>query len=184
MTCLEELGAEEYEPPFGLRRAPTSLIGFSQFPSQVPDYEEDAEEYIAIAEKKEKELQNSEEKRVPLDEYVQNKNCEVVADSELGAYDTYMSRVDLNMGQWSGNTFYKMQLVRDFNRDVHFVFTRFGRVGTAGQYQLTPYGRKEEAVKEFKKIFKSKSGNDWENKGHFEKQPKKYRISEYKFVQS
>jgi hypothetical protein len=42
---LYKLGVEEYEIPFGVRRAPTSLIHFTDFPEQTPNYEEDADEY-------------------------------------------------------------------------------------------------------------------------------------------
>ena len=43
------------------------------------------------------------------------------------------------------------------------LFTRWGRIGDIGQFQKTPFGTKEDAIAEFKKIFKSKSGNDWAN---------------------
>ncbi len=41
------------------------------------------------------------------------------------------------------------------------LFTRWGRVGETGQFQRTPFNTKEEAVNEFCKIFKQKSGNAW-----------------------
>ena len=46
LKTLEKLGAAPYEMPLGAKRNPTSLIAFSTFPETVPDYHEDAENYI------------------------------------------------------------------------------------------------------------------------------------------
>jgi len=84
-------------------------------------------------------------------------------------------------GRFSKNVFYRMQALHEKNREVYILFTRWGRIGENGQYQQTPFGSKEECIKEFCKIFKEKSGNTWENKEHFEKKVKKYQL--LKFVQ-
>jgi hypothetical protein len=49
-NVLYSLGVAEYEMPFGVRRAPTSLIHFSQFPEQTPTFEEDADAYVKAKE--------------------------------------------------------------------------------------------------------------------------------------
>ena len=41
--------------------------------------------------------------------------------------------------------------------------------------QQTPFP-KQDCIKEFKKIFRDKSGNEWEKKENFEKKPKKYQL--------
>ena len=42
------------------------------------------------------------------------------------------------------------------------MFTNWGRIGDDnGQYQNTPFGKEEQAILEFEKIFKAKSGNEW-----------------------
>ena len=62
------------------------------------------------------------------------------------------------------------------------LFTNWGRIGergyyhSEGQYQNTPFKTAEEAVAEFEKIFKAKSGNDWMDLPHFENKPKRYRL--------
>jgi poly [ADP-ribose] polymerase/centrosomal protein CEP128 len=48
-------------------------------------------------------------------------------------------------------------------KDLYILFTRWGRIGDEGQFQRTPFPEKEEAVKEFTKIFRSKTGNLWKN---------------------
>lgn len=45
--------------------------------------------------------------------------------------------------------------------DLYILFTRWGRIGDSGQYQHTPFHAKSEAVAEFCKVFKSKTGNTW-----------------------
>lgn len=41
------------------------------------------------------------------------------------------------------------------------MFNRWGRMGHHGQWQLTPYKTFEEADKNFRSIFLSKTGNNW-----------------------
>ena len=77
---------------------------------------------------------------------------------------------------WSENVFYRMQVLHERNRDVYILFTRWGRIATPGQFQQTPFGTKEECVKEFCKIFSDKSGNQWEDREKFQKKPKKYQL--------
>ena len=57
------------------------------------------------------------------------------------------------------------------------MFTNWGRIGgyEQGQFQNTPHGTMEQAVEEFEKIFKAKSGNEWAKRDNFEAKPKKYR---------
>ena len=102
-------------------------------------------------------------------------NYEVTYDGE-DPYDTYMVKVDISYGYYSGNVFYKMQILRERVRDVYIVFTRWGRVGTSGQYQQTPFSKVEDARKEFCSIFRSKTGNNWEDRHSFVKVDKKYRL--------
>lgn len=57
------------------------------------------------------------------------------------------------------------------------LFTNWGRIGHGcGQYQNTPFGKAEQAVEEFEKIFKSKSGNEWCDRANFENKPKRYHL--------
>ncbi len=60
---------------------------------------------------------------------------------------------------------------------MYILFTNWGRIGDTGQYQQTPFPTKEEAVKEFKKIFRAKTGNKWQEVNiFFEVHEKKYRL--------
>ena len=92
--------------------------------------------------------------------------------SVVDNFDLLMTKVDLSYGPYSAYVFYRMQILHDGNRDVFVLFTRWGRIGEDGASQRTPFADRDEAVKEFCKIFKAKSGNEWGEP--FEKKRGKY----------
>lgn len=172
---LIQLGAKDEKPNSNVRRAATSVVASIAWSADI-DFEDDAESFLKQAQEAEKEI-IVEEKKVEPDQGVENREIyEVVYDQKLGPYDLYMTKVDIQAGQYGGNKFYKMQVVRQTNRDVYVLFTRWGRIGDFGQHQHTPQPTKEKAIEEFCKIFKSKSGNEWEKRDEFKKQPGKYQL--------
>jgi poly [ADP-ribose] polymerase len=64
-----------------------------------------------------------------------------------------------NIGN-NNNKFYIIQLVKDMY-GTFYLYSRYGRVGERGTPQNTCYGMLEHAIKEFKKRFRSKTGNTW-----------------------
>lgn len=106
-------------------------------------------------------------------------NSEVVLDPVQDTlFDCVLTNVDLSYGMYGLYNFYKMQVVKQpRGKQLVVLFTQWGRVGTEGQYQKTPFPSEEEAIKEFKKIFKAKSGNNWDDgKNNFKPIPKRYRL--------
>ena len=93
-------------------------------------------------------------------------------------YDILMNKVDVNSGRWGMYNFYRMQIWKDAYKDLWILFTNWGRIERygCGQHQNTPYSKPEEAEEEFRKIFKSKSGNDWDDIEKFENKNGKYRL--------
>ncbi len=91
-------------------------------------------------------------------------------------YDVTMTKVDVKSGPYGMNNFYIMQIIHQTGKDMILLFTKWGRIGDVGQYQKTPFNSKEEAIKEFQKIFKAKTGNEWGNVKDFQKEPKKYQL--------
>jgi ankyrin repeat protein len=79
----------------------------------------------------------------------------------IGDYDLLMTKIDIKFGPYGGYVFYRMQLLRDTNRDVTVLFTRWGRIGEVGMNQRTAFGDLPSGESEFRKIFKQKSGNEW-----------------------
>jgi predicted DNA-binding WGR domain protein len=70
-----------------------------------------------------------------------------------------------------------MQIIKHKSKaNLYFLFTRWGRVGDDGQYQLTPYSTFDECRKEFVKVFREKTANAWKDTDQFEVKPKKYTL--------
>ena len=69
-----------------------------------------------------------------------------------------------------------MQLLDD--NGTYFVHTRWGRVGESGQHKtMGPFGELDNAIADFKKKFKDKTGLAWEDR---ESEPKK---GKYTFIE-
>ncbi|KAJ3408798.1 hypothetical protein HDU80_004533 [Chytriomyces hyalinus] len=91
-------------------------------------------------------------------------------------YDVLLHKCDVSKGVYGENKFYKMQVIHNHLQDMYFLFNKWGGIGQGdGMFQKTPYNSKEECIKEFKKVFKAKSGNDWETE--FTEKPGKYLLA-------
>ncbi|KAK3092730.1 hypothetical protein FSP39_006660 [Pinctada imbricata] len=94
-------------------------------------------------------------------------------------YNALLSKVDVSYGAYGLYNFYIMQLLHQRGLDLYVLFTRWGRIGSTGQYQHTAFQKKEEAITEFTKLYKSKTANSWTQLKPFEKHPKKYRLIQW-----
>ena len=125
-------------------------------------------------------------KELELNKAVKNKNsedpipegCTIKNGSILEDFNILLNKVDIQYGQNGLYNFYRMQIWKDAHKELFVLFTNWGRIDRYmnGQYQNTPFSKGEEAIEEFKQIFKSKTGNEWSNKETFVEKPKKYRI--------
>jgi predicted DNA-binding WGR domain protein len=88
----------------------------------------------------------------------------------------------LKNGIYGDYVFYKLQLLYDTNRDLYVVFTRWGRIGEDGMNQRTPFINVEDAKTDYKKIFKGKTGNNFDEIDNFVKQKKKYNLARINYV--
>jgi len=61
----------------------------------------------------------------------------------------------------NNNKFYIIQILHNTGKNKYSVWTRWGRVGENGKSNNKECGDSDEAIKEFKKSFKSKTGNNW-----------------------
>jgi len=75
-----------------------------------------------------------------------------------------MLKVDLKKGGMHGIIrYYILQLLKEKMTGQLTLWTRWGRLGERGQNQKTPFRMNEvEALKEFKKVLKQKSGVVWD----------------------
>lgn len=174
---LKELGAEGARP-MGLKRQATSVISEKDWPKEEVDYETDAEQFLEKAQEREKMIIEEEKEQPDPNAGISNQ-LEVVYDEKLGPYSLTMTKVDVKVGGYGEYLFYVMQVLHEKNRNVYILFTRWGRIGETGAFQQTPFGKKEECIAEFCKIFKDKSGNLWEEKDSFKKVPKKYQLLKF-----
>jgi len=159
---------------------------FAKINSGKYDVQKDADEARARIEKEIQEkkqakasskAQQDKKKKQKVDKHVKLRNAEVLEhDSVL--YDTLLQKTEIEYGTSGVNNFYKMQIVWNRQQEIYVLFTRFGRVGETGQYQNTPFPTADEAVSEFDKIFKSKTGNKFSDvgAGSFSNKPNKYRL--------
>ena len=120
------------------------------------------------------------------------KNGEIYWDKEAKQpYDCLLTKTDIMYGIGGMHNFYKFQLIKQKflhitnetsdSSSLYILFTRWGRIGTTGQYQRTPFTKLDEAKIEFAKIFKQKTGNDFnevvlKKEKKFELKPKKYNL--------
>ena len=107
-------------------------------------------------------------------------NYKIYKDNDGCLYNVNLSKVDIKKNLYSKYVFYHIQLLVNEKRKMYNLITRWGEFGEDGQYQNTPFTDIEEAIKEFNKVFSSKTKNNWDsiknNFDLFEKKPNKYEI--------
>jgi len=166
---LKDAGATTPADPSKFQRLKSGIMTWQK---QEVDFETEAALVIAEA------AATTTEKREPRSVHrcygMEGQNEVLVIDDT--AYEVMMVKVDVKKGEYGENNFYHMQLIHEKVKDLYVLFTRWGRIGETGMYQRTPQGSREEALKEWGKLFKSKSGNDWAKRDEFEKQPKRYAL--------
>ena len=172
------LGAREMHYP--IMKLPTSIVANFDFEPVPFDFEEDHLRYT--------EMMKTRYANTGLDVVVKptpdtrlKGELEIVNDPRtLAPFDYRFIKVDISYGQYSTNVFYIMQIAYDKIRKIYVLFTSWGRVGTDGQFQQTPFFHLEDAIKEFKKLFKEKTGNDYDNIGNYQKKNQKYHLIQTK----
>lgn len=147
--------------------------------SLITDYGKDCESMIGSF--MEIEEEDEDVNGVDPDDLVTESNNEkfkVIFDEEQQVhFSCCLTKVDIAYGTFGMYNFYKMQLLKQCRgKELIILFTRWGRVGDEGQFQRTPFPSVEDAIREFKKIFRSKTGNVWDNLNAFSAIPKKYRL--------
>ncbi|KAF4969972.1 hypothetical protein FSARC_2874 [Fusarium sarcochroum] len=112
---------------------------------------------------------------IPLDEHCTLPTYQVYVDPDSGLiYDASLNQTNSSA---NNNKFYRVQLLKDPKSATFKTWTRWGRVGEAGQKAVLGDGSLDDAVKQFQKKFKDKSGLSWENRTDNPK-PGKYAFVE------
>ncbi|KAL2068412.1 hypothetical protein VTL71DRAFT_16510 [Oculimacula yallundae] len=97
--------------------------------------------------------------KIPVDEHCSLANYQVYIDADKVIYDASLNQT--NSGA-NNNKFYLIQLLH--NNGDYKTWTRWGRVGVKGQSSLLGNGTLSDALKNFDKKFKEKSGLSWEDR--------------------
>lgn len=93
---------------------------------------------------------------------------EVYVDSVV-AWNARLNQTNINA---NNNKFYLIQLLGN-SKGQYAVFSHWGRVGANGQTQTIHCGDINGGMREFKKKFSAKSGNQWDDRDNFVKVPGK-----------
>ncbi|KAG9187244.1 poly [ADP-ribose] polymerase [Alternaria panax] len=107
--------------------------------------------------------QNAKSKQIAIsvDEFCPLAHYRVYIDNSDGTiYDASLNQT--NSGA-NNNKFYKVQILT--NGTNYQTWTRWGRVGDRGQMRMLGNGSLNDAMKEFEKKFKDKSGLSWADRG-------------------
>ena len=129
-------------------------------------------------------MEKQSSQNVMEEEKVQKQSMCVVKDGTIYQdYDVLMNKVDVDFGYFGMYNFYRLQIWKEKHKELYILYTNWGRIQPwgSGQCQNTPFSTAEEAVAEFGKIFKSKSGNDWQDRQNFVEKQRKYRIVQSRF---
>lgn len=92
-------------------------------------------------------------------------------------YSCTLNQTDI-CGSSNTNKFYIMQLINDgYNTSL---YTRYGRIGEKGVIRTKTFCSINSGIKEFEKLFKNKTGNNFHNKT-FSKISGKYNVTQIEF---
>ena len=145
----------------------------------IMNFEKDSEEYYNIMIQKVPPEKKT--KKPNLSDY-QSEFFELYKENDE-YWDASLTKVNLQNGIYGEYMFYFIQLVHDLGKDMYIVTTQFGRIGEEGANQRSPFNTLDEAKEEFGKIFKSKTGNNWEERNNFERIKGKYMLLSYNKIQ-
>ncbi|KAH7407017.1 poly polymerase catalytic domain-containing protein [Phaeosphaeria sp. MPI-PUGE-AT-0046c] len=111
---------------------------------------------------------------ISVDEYCPLASYQVYIGDDGTIWDASLNQTNASA---NNNKFYKVQVLHNGSGADFKTWTRWGRVGERGQSAMLGNGSLDDALYNFDKKFKDKSGLKWENRGD-EPKPKKYAYVE------
>ncbi|KAH7464538.1 hypothetical protein FOMA001_g17668 [Fusarium oxysporum f. sp. matthiolae] len=115
---------------------------------------------------------------IPLDKHCTLTTYKVYRDPNTGLI--YDASLNQTVSSANKNKFYNIQVLEDPNSSDFKTWTRWGRVGEDGQHAILGNGTVTDAIKQFQKKFKDKSGLAWNNRTESVK-PGKYVFLERRY---
>jgi len=95
-------------------------------------------------------------------------------------YDAMLNQTNIDA---NNNKFYKLQIIEEPG-GTYNMFTRWARVGEDGATQIKSSRNPTEAIAEFKKKFRDKTQNNWDERASFAKVPGKYHLLEMDYSEA
>lgn len=114
--------------------------------------------------------------------YLIDSACKYTSNVSLLDVDNCVYSCTLNQTdiKYNSNKFYIMQIIVT---DTNFVmYVRYGRIGETGRSSYDSFNNKNDAIRDFQKKFKSKTGNSWGTE-NFEKKNNKYYMTKVETVE-
>jgi len=90
-------------------------------------------------------------------------------------YQDYTCTLNMTDLKTNANKFYIMQII-DGGNNTFGLFIRYGRIGEHGRISYTDSSKVDPLIEKFKKQFKSKTKNTWENRQNFKRFAGKYHL--------
>lgn len=110
----------------------------------------------------------------PVDEYCPMHSSAHVFTEGSDVYDCMLNQTNIGM---NNNKYYVIQLLEsDSTPRRYWVWTRWGRVGLAGQNSLQSCFSLDDAKRAFGNKFTDKTKNHWSDRANFESYPGKYTL--------
>ena len=103
-----------------------------------------------------------------IDEQCKYKTATIAQDDEGVVYSCTLNQTELDANK---NKFYIMQVLK--NGEKYIFYKKFGRIGDPGKTLYDNHTDKDSAIEDFKKQFRSKTGNNRGTK-NFDKKDGKY----------
>ncbi|XP_057662049.1 poly [ADP-ribose] polymerase [Diorhabda carinulata] len=94
-----------------------------------------------------------------------------VYQNKSDKFNAILGLTDIQSGK---NSYYKLQVLEHDKKNAYWLFRSWGRIGTTiGNHKLESMGTLQEALMQFRDLYKEKTGNDWDNRENFKKMPGK-----------
>eukprot|EP01060_Flectonema_neradi_P037124 TRINITY_DN737_c1_g1_i3.p1 TRINITY_DN737_c1_g1~~TRINITY_DN737_c1_g1_i3.p1 ORF type:complete len:426 (+),score=96.48 TRINITY_DN737_c1_g1_i3:49-1278(+) len=90
--------------------------------------------------------------------------------------DVYQCMLNQSNVHANNNKFYQIQLIEADSGNRWWVFTRWGRIGVPGSTGMDSFNNADAAIAVFKKRFRDKTMNSWDNRKNFVKHTNKYQL--------
>ena len=102
---------------------------------------------------------------------------QIIEDLTTGLHgDVLLAKVEAKSDGTAVESFTRMQIIGHKLSRQWVLFTRAGDAGEEGERKITPFQVPENAIREFMKQYKIKTGNDWTNLPEFRRCTKKYAL--------